>query len=185
MIFAWDLGVDFYSILSYHNSFFSSYYPYTVWSRARIRRLILFLILHCFLWSIYNSFIIFREIEIWIIVLCSLPFLFWLAGLLTREDEVASKSSNILKNLIVDQLSDDIESQPANGEESKGITSMCSTFMEMLDSLAGIPNEHTLAVLSVLFLKLGKQTQKYFLLWFFVFYSSMNLKSQILQLYLF
>lgn len=83
-----------------------------------------------------------------------------IAGLLTREDDIASKSSNILKNLIGDQLSD-VESQPSNDEESTAISSVCSIFMNLLDSFAGIPNEHALAVLSVLFLKLGRSSCSY------------------------
>jgi len=42
-----------------------------------------------------------------------------------------------------------------NESESDAIASMCPSLMRLLDACAGIPNEHTLAVLSVMFLKLG------------------------------
>ncbi|XP_021724141.1 RRP12-like protein [Chenopodium quinoa] len=81
-----------------------------------------------------------------------------IAGLLTREDDIASKSSSILRKLIDDQLSDDINFQQANVEESKAIASICSTLMKLVDSFDRIPNEHTIAVLSFLFLKLGRNS---------------------------
>lgn len=61
--------------------------------------------------------------------------------------------------MICEQLSD-AEIQSAcdldnNDKESQAIASMCSTFLKLLDSFAGIPNEQILAAISVLFLKLG------------------------------
>uniref|UniRef100_A0A803MAC9 RRP12-like protein n=1 Tax=Chenopodium quinoa TaxID=63459 RepID=A0A803MAC9_CHEQI len=82
-----------------------------------------------------------------------------IAGLLTREADIASKSSSILRKLIDEQLSDDINFQLANVEESKAIASICSTFIKLVDSFDGIPNEHTIAVLSFLFLKLVKKSE--------------------------
>ncbi|KAL2923581.1 RRP12-like protein [Bienertia sinuspersici] len=88
-----------------------------------------------------------------------------ISGLLTCEDDIASKSSSILKNLFSEQLSD-IGSHLARDsenidEESEIIASISSIFMELLDSFAGIPNEHILSVLSVLFLKLGRSSMSY------------------------
>lgn len=85
-----------------------------------------------------------------------------IAGLLTRESDIALQSSNILKNMIDHQLSG-IDSQPVSDGvmtelESDAIASMCSSLMRLLDACAGIPNEHALAVLSVLFLKLGRNS---------------------------
>ncbi|CAO2822229.1 unnamed protein product [Amaranthus hypochondriacus] len=88
-----------------------------------------------------------------------------IAGLLTRENDIALKSSNILKNMICEQLSD-AEIQSAcdldnSDKESQAIASMCSTFLKLLDSFAGTSNEQILAVLSVLFLKLGSNSFSY------------------------
>lgn len=82
-----------------------------------------------------------------------------IAGLLTQEDDVASQASHILKNLIHHQLfgieSESVTDVVTNDTESNPIASMCSIFMNLLDACAGIPNDYTLDVISVLFLKLG------------------------------
>ncbi|XP_074276821.1 uncharacterized protein LOC141600481 [Silene latifolia] len=95
---------------------------------------------------------------------CFSPGVKAIAGLLTCEDDIASEASNILKKLIDHQLVD-FESQQAidavKDPKSNTIASICSVFMSLLESFPDIPNEHTLAVISVLFLKLGRNSSLY------------------------
>ncbi|KAH9607902.1 hypothetical protein KSS87_015671 [Heliosperma pusillum] len=95
---------------------------------------------------------------------CFSPGIKAIAGLLICEDDIASESSNILKKLI-DHLLVDFESHQAieavKDPESNTIASICSVFMSLLESFPDIPNEHTLSVISVLFLKLGRNASLY------------------------
>lgn len=86
-----------------------------------------------------------------------------LLGLLTFE-ATAAKASNILKEMInrhIDieillssekMLSDEIN---VESKESRIVKSLCDALLKVLSTHRGHPNEHTLAVVSVLFLKLG------------------------------
>ncbi|GAB4843865.1 hypothetical protein Ancab_013827 [Ancistrocladus abbreviatus] len=87
------------------------------------------------------------------------------AGLLIIEDDTASQASNILKDLINNHINSvklpSTASQHVNDEATSGVnpnavTSICSVFENLLDTLVGIPNGHMLDVLSFLFLKLGE-----------------------------
>lgn len=85
-------------------------------------------------------------------------------GLLTSEASTASQASTILKELIkhhMDQrtllINGSIPFQDASENmESSAIKSICAVFENALNTCDGIPNEHVLDVISVLFLKLGK-----------------------------
>ncbi|KAL9237963.1 hypothetical protein vseg_012450 [Gypsophila vaccaria] len=96
---------------------------------------------------------------------CFSPAVKAIAGLLTCEDNIASESSNILKSLIDHQLVDFKSHQAiqvvTDDPESNAISSICSVVMSLLDLFADVPNVHTLAVLSVLFLKLGRNSSLY------------------------
>lgn len=90
-----------------------------------------------------------------------------IAGLLTSE-ATAAKASNILKEMInrhidVDFLSssEKISTDVNNVEskESRILKSVCDALLKVLSR--GIPNEHTLAVISELFIKLGKSSHVY------------------------
>ncbi|KAJ7976766.1 RRP12-like protein [Quillaja saponaria] len=85
-------------------------------------------------------------------------------GLLYHEASTASQASSILKEVLchlVDHKSLSVgEDQPSNGgslesPEASSIKSTCSIFENALSAGDGVPNEHILAVISVLFLKLG------------------------------
>ncbi|KAA8517112.1 hypothetical protein F0562_017405 [Nyssa sinensis] len=101
----------------------------------------------------------------------NLPLVFdSLAGLLTFEASIASHASIILKELISHHFDrrnfSTIDNQLVDNEikssmESSAIKSMCAVYDNMLSTCAGIPNEHILAVISVLFLKLGEISHYY------------------------
>ncbi|GLT26550.1 hypothetical protein SLA2020_016090 [Shorea laevis] len=106
-----------------------------------------------------------RESSSWIrnlsLVSCSV------AGLLTSEVKTAAQASVVVKDLInhhIDlpaSLIDENHSSDDDfhgSEEADAIKSICSVFENILCSSNGIPNEHLLAVLSVLFQKLGKSS---------------------------
>ncbi|CAK9182413.1 unnamed protein product [Ilex paraguariensis] len=86
-----------------------------------------------------------------------------ITGLLLSEASTASQASQILQELInchIDRNLLIIENQPVDNvavcnTETTAIISTCTIFDNVLSSCGGIPNEHILAVLSVLFLKLG------------------------------
>lgn len=85
-------------------------------------------------------------------------------GLLTSEATTAAQSSNFLIELInchidvSDKLTTEgqlVENEAACEMEST-VKSTCAVFSNLLSSCGEVPNEHILAVISVLFLKLGK-----------------------------
>nr|XP_015898209.2 RRP12-like protein isoform X1 [Ziziphus jujuba var. spinosa] len=81
-----------------------------------------------------------------------------LAGLLTSEASTAAHASVILKQLIndhVDQASLVIDDGGQEKVEASEVKSICSIFENCLSTCDGNPNEHILAVISALFLKLG------------------------------
>ncbi|XVF56162.1 hypothetical protein PTKIN_Ptkin06aG0095200 [Pterospermum kingtungense] len=84
-----------------------------------------------------------------------------LAVLLTSEACTASKASDIMKELIshhLDLKSFSADNDGLGSEEADAIRSICSIFESALSSSDGLPNEHILAVLTVLFKKLGKSS---------------------------
>ncbi|KAL1075665.1 hypothetical protein V6Z11_D11G380100, partial [Gossypium hirsutum] len=84
-----------------------------------------------------------------------------LAALLSSEASVASHASDIMKELISQHIDLKSLSSDNNGlgsEEADAIKSICSIFENTLSSSDGIPNEHVLAVLTVLFQKLGESS---------------------------
>ncbi|KAJ9695853.1 hypothetical protein PVL29_011032 [Vitis rotundifolia] len=97
----------------------------------------------------------------------NLPLVFRsVAGLLTSEASTASQASTILKELIkhrMDQrtllINGSIPFQDASeNTESSAIKSICAVFENALSTCDGIPNEHVLDVISVLFLELGEMS---------------------------
>lgn len=85
------------------------------------------------------------------------------AGLLTDE-ATASQASDIMKELInhyidpkevVINESQSLDDSSQESEEANMIKSTCAVLENILNSCDGIPNEHLLGVLSVLFKKLG------------------------------
>ncbi|RVW16573.1 hypothetical protein CK203_069386 [Vitis vinifera] len=97
----------------------------------------------------------------------NLPLVFRsVAGLLASEASTASQASTILKELIkhhMDQrtllINGSIPFQDASeNTESSAIKSICAVFENALNTCDGIPNEHVLDVISVLFLKLGEMS---------------------------
>ncbi|CAH1445714.1 unnamed protein product [Lactuca virosa] len=85
-----------------------------------------------------------------------------IAGLLTSE-ATATKASNILKEMINRHIDVDILTDENNVEskESRIVKSLCDALLKILSTHKGTPNEHTLAVISLLFLKLGKISHIY------------------------
>lgn len=88
-----------------------------------------------------------------------------IAGLLTSEASSASQASSILKELLGHHIDHKIflidEDQPFDGVnqesmEASAIKSTCGIFENTLGACNGTPNEHILAVISVLFTKLGE-----------------------------
>ncbi|XP_028766675.1 RRP12-like protein isoform X1 [Neltuma alba] len=86
-------------------------------------------------------------------------------GLLTSEASTASEASSILKDVLkrhVHPLSllinaDQISSgRNQESFESSALKATCAVFEDALSSGVGIPNEHILSVISVLFLELGE-----------------------------
>ncbi|XP_057982084.1 uncharacterized protein LOC131167333 isoform X2 [Malania oleifera] len=94
----------------------------------------------------------------------NLPLVFdSIAGLLTSEASTASRASSILKELInnhVDRRSVNESQLPEEkgSLELSAIISICAAFENVLNSSSGIPNEHILGVISVLFIKLGEDS---------------------------
>ncbi|XP_024982279.1 RRP12-like protein isoform X1 [Cynara cardunculus var. scolymus] len=92
-----------------------------------------------------------------------------ITGLLTSE-ATATKASIIIKEMINDHIDVDILSSSkmmladenyVDSKESRILKSLCDMLLKVLSTNRGIPNEHTLAVISVLFLKLGKSSHIY------------------------
>ncbi|XVE61118.1 hypothetical protein DITRI_Ditri06bG0014200 [Diplodiscus trichospermus] len=83
------------------------------------------------------------------------------AGLLTFEASTASQASDILTELIrhhIDLKPFSADSNVLGSEEADAIKSICSIFENALSSSDGLPNEHVLAVLTVMFQKLGESS---------------------------
>ncbi|KAL5810487.1 hypothetical protein ACOSQ3_027197 [Xanthoceras sorbifolium] len=88
-----------------------------------------------------------------------------LVGLLTYEASTASQATIIMKELIssfpdkrtlfIDE-NISFEDGSQESEEVTAVKSTCAVFESVLGSYSGIPNEHILAVISLLFLKLGE-----------------------------
>lgn len=85
-------------------------------------------------------------------------------GLLTSEANTASVTSSILKDLLshhVDPKSfltlkdKQFDNEGQEGIEASAMKSICAIFENTLSAIDGVPNEHILGVISVLFLKLG------------------------------
>ncbi|KAL6987161.1 hypothetical protein U1Q18_012916 [Sarracenia purpurea var. burkii] len=94
----------------------------------------------------------------------NLPLVFGsMAGLLTSEAGTASRASDILRELIHFHIKSNflaINNKSVDNEvkcsmESSAVQSICTIFENVLSSCGGIPNEHSLGVISVLFRKLG------------------------------
>lgn len=89
------------------------------------------------------------------------------AGFLNSDDYIAIQARDILKGMINhhfdrsifltsgNQLCD----AAMNTSESTALESICTEFVNLLNACDSIPNEHTLAVISDLFLKLGDISQ--------------------------
>ncbi|XP_077241688.1 ARM repeat superfamily protein [Tasmannia lanceolata] len=107
------------------------------------------------------------EPDIWI---KNLPLVFGsVAGLLNFEVSTAGKTADILKDLTrqkdgstfptnTNQLSD---VSIMSTEVSCAIRSICAVLEDIISACRGIPNEHILAVVSNLFLKLGESSYLY------------------------
>ena len=94
-------------------------------------------------------------------------FVLLFVGLLTSDASTASQASNIIEELInnhMDKRNLSTFENPLVADdascrmESSAIESTCAVFVNLLNARDGIPNEHILAVTSVLFLKLGMRT---------------------------
>ncbi|KAJ0699848.1 putative armadillo-like helical protein [Helianthus annuus] len=92
-----------------------------------------------------------------------------IAGLLTSES-TATKASNILKEMINHHIDVEVllssetmlaDENSVESKESRMMKSLCDALLKVVSTHKGIPNEHTLAVISVLFLKLGKSSHIY------------------------
>ncbi|XWS59109.1 hypothetical protein CRYUN_Cryun08bG0093900 [Craigia yunnanensis] len=84
-----------------------------------------------------------------------------LAVILTFEASTTSQASDIMKELInhhIDVKSFSADTNGLGSEEAYAIKSICSIFENALSSSDGLPNEHVLAVLTVLFQKLGESS---------------------------
>lgn len=84
-------------------------------------------------------------------------------GLLTSEASITLQASAFVKELI-SQLADvktneilSFEDGDQENDEARAIKSICAIFEDAI-GFDSIPNEHILAVISLLFLKLGKWT---------------------------
>ncbi|KAI8562287.1 hypothetical protein RHMOL_Rhmol03G0023000 [Rhododendron molle] len=100
----------------------------------------------------------------------NLPLIFGsIAGLLTSEASTAAQASDILKELINSHISGNlltIDNKSVDDEvlrtmAANAIKSVCVIFENELSSCGGIPNEHILSVMSVLFHKLGEISYLY------------------------
>ncbi|XP_076943019.1 uncharacterized protein LOC143613098 [Bidens hawaiensis] len=89
-----------------------------------------------------------------------------IAGLLT-SDSTATKASNILREMInhhIDVevlLSSETDENNVESKASRIMKSLCDALLKVVNTNKGIPNEHTLDVISVLFVKLGKSSHIY------------------------
>ncbi|KAJ9565398.1 hypothetical protein OSB04_001364 [Centaurea solstitialis] len=93
-----------------------------------------------------------------------------IAGLLTSE-ATATKASIIIKEMINNHIDVDIllrssemmlgDENYVDSKESRIMKSLCDALLKVLSTNRVIPNEHTLDVISVLFLKLGKSSHIY------------------------
>ncbi|KAF9592771.1 hypothetical protein IFM89_017341 [Coptis chinensis] len=96
----------------------------------------------------------------------NLPLVFVsIAGLLSF-DSVASQAASILKEMVNKHMDgstlssehQEHDEEFMTTEESLAIKSTCAVFEKHLCTLNGVPNEHMLAVISLLFLKLGEHS---------------------------
>lgn len=87
------------------------------------------------------------------------------SGLLTRPENIALPASNILKEMINDHIDGKkfltgkkqaVDDEALSCSEFEAMKAICLVFENMLLSSSGYPNDHILAILSVMFLKLGK-----------------------------
>ncbi|XP_058083302.1 uncharacterized protein LOC131231204 isoform X2 [Magnolia sinica] len=95
----------------------------------------------------------------------NLPLVFSsVAGLLQSEANTPTQAVEILKEMIKHHIDSIVFLASANqlnnggimgSPESTTMESICDVFVNMVSAFGGIPNEHTLAVISDLFLKLG------------------------------
>ncbi|OIT28315.1 PREDICTED: RRP12-like protein isoform X2 [Nicotiana attenuata] len=88
-----------------------------------------------------------------------------ISGLLTRPENIALQSSNILKELIIAHIDGKkfltgkkqaVDDEALNISEFAAVKAICLVFEDLLISSSEFPNDHILAVLSVIFLKLGE-----------------------------
>lgn len=86
------------------------------------------------------------------------------SGLLTRPENIALPASNILKEMINAHIDvkefltgkKQADDAALSSSEFETVKAICLVFENMLLSSSENPNDHMLAVLSVMFLKLGK-----------------------------
>ncbi|MCD7461368.1 hypothetical protein HAX54_045964 [Datura stramonium] len=87
-----------------------------------------------------------------------------ISGLLTRPEDIALPASNILKELINGHIDGKkfltgkkqaVDDEALSCSEFEAVKAICLVFENMLLSSSGYPNDHILAILSVMFLKLG------------------------------
>ncbi|GAV57862.1 NUC173 domain-containing protein [Cephalotus follicularis] len=85
-----------------------------------------------------------------------------IAGLLISEASSALQASVILKELVNHHVLMDenqlLQDKTQESEEACAMKSTCAIFENILDSSCGMPNEHVLTVISVLFHKLGERS---------------------------
>lgn len=90
-----------------------------------------------------------------------------MSGFLSSEADTALKASNIFKELInclIDGKlfstiqNQGIEDEVIHSDEFEAIKTTCAVFHNTLNTSSRIPNEHFLAAISFLFLKLGECT---------------------------
>lgn len=87
------------------------------------------------------------------------------SGLLTRPENIALQSSNILKELIIAHIDGKefltgkkqaVDDETLNSSEFAAVKAIFLVFEDLLISSSEFPNDHILAILSVVFLKLGR-----------------------------
>ncbi|XP_060182729.1 uncharacterized protein LOC132612632 isoform X3 [Lycium barbarum] len=88
-----------------------------------------------------------------------------ISGLLTHSENIALPASNILKELINAHIDGKkfltgkkqaVDDEALSSSEFEAVKAICSVFENVLLNSSGFPNDHLLAILSVLFLKLGE-----------------------------
>ncbi|CAN4107230.1 unnamed protein product [Withania somnifera] len=88
-----------------------------------------------------------------------------ISGLLTRPENIALPASIILKELINGHIDGKkfltskkqaLDDEALSSSEFKAVRAICLVLENMLLSSSGYPNDHVLAILSVMFLKLGE-----------------------------